>query len=436
VIERASPGQRGGAGAVYLVAFADAAGLGLYLAISAVFLSHAVRLPDREIGFVLGGAGLASLAGTVPVAQFAQRHGLRRSLVMLSLARAAAFGGLACTVNFTTALLAAAAGGLLNRGIAPLIQAVLIADADQATAVARLARLRAVRNAGLAAGGLPAGVAVAIGTQWSYRSVVAGTAVLFVSCALTSRRLPTAAGQPRQSVHRRAVSQLRPVFLVVVALFGALTLATILLGVGLPLWISQDTHAPGWSIGLIQILNTLLVVVLQVRVSKGSEQPRRGRRMMFAGGWLAAAGAATAPLSGLGRGVVPLAAVVLVVLLMTMAELYISAGAMSLALAYTPPTRRTAYLATFNLGFAAATVVGPTLVSAGLGSGRPGWFAWAVAFGLLGSASLAVPVASSPPDKQPPDKQPPDKEPADAHEEGTSRRDRASSPHPYRTASA
>lgn len=413
------------------MAFADAAGLGLYLAISAVFLSHAVRLPDREIGLVLGGAGLASLAGTVPVAQFSQRHGLRRSLVVLSLARAAAFGGLACTVNFTLALLAAAAGGLLNRGIAPLIQAVLITDADQTSAVARLARLRAVRNAGLAAGGLPAGVAVAIGTQWSYRSVVAGAALLFVSCAVVSRRLPAAAGQPRQSARHRGVSQLRPVFLVVVALFGALTLAPILLGVGLPLWITQDTHAPGWSIGLIQILNALLVVVLQVRVSKGSEQPRRGRRMMFAGGWLAAAGAATAPLSGLGRGVEPLAAVVLVVLLMTLAELYISAGAMSLALAYTPPARRTAYLAIFNLGFAMATVVGPTLVSAGLGSGRPGWFAWAVAFGLLGSASLAVPVASSPAHEQPTDRQP-----ADAYEEGTPRRDQASSPHPYRTASA
>ncbi len=421
--EQASYGQPGPAavtGPVYLVAFADAAGLGLYLAISAVFLSRAVRLPDREIGLVLGGAGLASMAGTVPVAQFAQRYGLRRSLVMLSLARAAAFGGLACAGGFTTALLAAAVGGLLNRGIAPLIQAVLIAGADQAAAVARLARLRAVRNAGLAAGGLPAGAAVTIGTQWSYRSVVAGTAVLFVSCAVASRRLP-AAGRSRRPASRHPGSQMSPVFLAIVALFGALTLATILLGVGLPLWITQDTRAPAWSIGLIQILNTLLVVVLQVRVSKGSEQPRRGRRMMFAGGWLAAAGAAAAPLSGLGRGAVPLGAVVLTVLLMTMAELYISAGAMSLALAHTPPARRTTYLATFNLGFAAATVVGPALVSAGLGSGRPGWYAWALAFGLLGSASLAVPVAS---------------QPTDLHQEGTSRRDRTGSPHPHRTASA
>ncbi|GAA1914719.1 MFS transporter [Streptantibioticus ferralitis] len=381
---------------VYAVGLADATGLGMYLAFSAVYLNQAVHLSNSRIGLVLGITGVTSLIGALPIARFAQRHGLRRSLCWLFLARAASFVALACAVNLPTAALAAGLGGLLNRGIGPLVQSVLIGGTDSAGAVAGLARLRALRNAGMAAGALPSGAAVAIGEQWAYRGVMVAAAAVFVVCALVSRGFP-GAGEVKRPVGRRGAGVGRNrVFLLITASYGALTLSAILLGVGLPLWITQSTHAPSWSVGLVQILNTVLVVLLQVRISRGSEDPRRARKMMLAGGLLAAAGSLAAPLTGLGRGVVPLVAVVLTVLLMTGAELYITAGGLSLALAHTPQERRPVYLATFNLGFAATTVIGPTLVSLGLGLGRPGWFAWALLFALLGLAALALPTAPLP----------------------------------------
>ncbi|WP_269859328.1 MFS transporter [Streptomyces sp. RPT161] len=378
---------------IYAVGLADSTGLGMYLAFSAVYLNQAVRMPNDQIGLVLGITGITSLLGALPIARFAQRHGLRRALWWLFLARAASYVALACAVNLPTAALAAGFGGLLNRGIGPLVQSVLITGTDSAGAVAGLARLRALRNAGMAAGALPSGAAVAIGQQWAYRGVMLAAAAVFVGCAVISRGFSDSGEVKRPAARRGAGVGRDRVFLLITASYGALTLSAILLGVGLPLWITQRTHAPSWSVGLVQILNTVLVVLLQVRVSRGSQDPRRARAMMLAGGLLAAAGALAAPLTGFGRGALPLAAVVLTVLLMTGAELYITSGGLSLALAHTPQERRPVYLATFNLGFAAATVVGPTLVSLGLGLGRPGWFAWALLFALLGLACLALPTA-------------------------------------------
>ncbi|MDH6129706.1 MFS transporter [Kitasatospora sp. GP82] len=388
----AAPAPGPGRRRVYAVGLADSTGLGMYLAFSAVYLHNAVHLPNRQIGVALGVAGLASLLGALPVARFAQRYGLRRSLVVLFLIRAASFAALAAAVDLPTAALAAGVGGLLNRGIGPLIQSVLVAGRDSAGAVDGLARLRALRNIGMAAGALPSGAAVAVGTPWAYRAVMLAAAAVFVVCAAVARGF-TGGGEVRQPAGRRGagVSRNRP-FLAVTALFGALTLSAILLGIGLPLWITQNTRAPSWSVGLVQILNTVLVVLLQVRVSRGSEKPRRARRMLLAGGLLAALAAALAPLSGLGGGLSALGVVAAVVLLFTLAELCISAGGTGLALAYTPEGQRPVYLATFNLGFASATVVGPSLVSAGLSLGRPGWFAWAILFVVLGLAALAIPA--------------------------------------------
>ena len=382
---------------IYAIGLADSSGLGMYLAFSAVYLNRAVGMNDHQIGLVLGISGVTSLVGAVPIANLAQRYGLRSSLTWLFLVRAASFAALGCAVDLPTAALAAAFGGLLNRGIGPLIQSALIADSDEAAAVGGLARLRALRNAGMAAGALPAGAATAVGGEWAYRSVLGLAAMVFVGCSVLSRALPVTGEIKRPARRRGAGVGSNRAFLAITALYGALTLSLILLGVGLPLWITQSTHAPRWSVGLVQLVNTALVVLLQVRVSRGAERPRRARSMMAVGALFAAAGAAVAPLSGVGRGsLLPLLVVVLVVLLVTAAELYISSGTMGLALVHIPKAQRSSYLAVFNLGFAVATVIGPTLVSVGLQYGRLGWFAWAAAFAALGAAALCAPLAPGP----------------------------------------
>ncbi|ONI77926.1 hypothetical protein ALI144C_31495 [Actinosynnema sp. ALI-1.44] len=370
---------------------ADAIGLGMYLAVSAVYLNVVVGISNHEIGVVLGVSGAASVLAALPLAVFAQWYGLRRSLIAYFAARGLCYLALACAVDLVTAFLAVGLVGLFSRGTGPLVQAATVAGADSAVAVQALARLRMLRNAGMAAGALPAGAAIAAAEEWAFRSVMVTCALMFLGCALLSKGLPRH-GEIRQPVRGGAGVGRDSQFLFVTAMYGALVLSAILLGVGFPLWIVQRSNAPAWSAGFVHLANTVLVVTLQVRISTGSERPARARSMMMTGGLLAAVAAATMPLSAFGTSAQALAVLVIVVVVMTFAELYISAGSMGLALAHSPEDRRPVYLATYNLGFAVATVVGPPLVGLGLAAGNLGWFGWAVFFAVTGLLARTLPT--------------------------------------------
>ncbi|WP_336053996.1 MFS transporter [Streptomyces sp. CA2R101] len=388
--------RRGTAGGsplrIYAVGLLDATGLGMYLSFAAVYLNQALDLSNSHVALILGTAGVGSLLGAIPVARFADRCGLRRALVILFAARALSYVGLSMAAGLWTAMAAAAFGGLLNRGIGPLVQTALIDGLRHEDAVAPLARLRALRNAGMALGALPTGVAVAVGDELAYRAIMGASATVFVLCAVLSWSLPRAASSGARRLGKPGLVGNGP-FLRVTALYSALILSAILLGTGMALWITQQTDLPHWMVSTNYVLNTVLVVVFQARLARGSESPLTARRMMVAGGLLAAGGAAVASLTGRGDGWPPVALMLLAVVLMTGAEIYVMAGATSLALVHTPQEHRSTYLATFNLGFGVATVVGPSLISISLDHDAAGWLAWAVFLALAAVASLTLPLA-------------------------------------------
>jgi MFS family permease len=381
----------------YATGLTDAVGLGMYLSLSVLFFDKAVELPNSQIGLVLGVAGVTSLLGAMPIARAAERFGTRTVLTVLFLVRAAAFLALAGAHSLVAALLASAVAGILSRGISPLIESGLIARASNEEAVGALARLRSLRNAGMAAGALPSGAAIAIGEAWAYRTVMAVSAALFIACAVVCRTFGDSAhtaaaaeGQPsRGSVLRDRV------FLRITALYGALTMSALVLGLGVPLWVVQETQAPAWTVTLVQVLNTAIVVTLQVRISRGSEELGRARRMMRRGGLLSALAAVVVPLTALGGPAADLALVVAASLLFSLGELYIISGTTGAALLHIPEGRKTGYLAAFNLGFAVTTVIGPPLITGSVGWGGWAWLGWGVYFTLVGLVAMRVPAPAA-----------------------------------------
>ncbi|MER6424915.1 MFS transporter [Streptomyces sp. NPDC001137] len=374
----------------YGVGLCDALGLGMYLSSSVLFLDRAAGLTNQQIGVVLGTSGVASLLGAMPIARAAERFGVRSVLSALFAIRCAAFLALASVASFGQALVAAAVAGVLSRGIGPLIESGLISRVPGDRAVGTLARLRTLRNAGMAAGALPAGAAIAVGEAWAYRAVLVASAVLFLCCAVVCRGFPASAAAPGKPVGRARVLRNRA-FLSITVLYGALTLSALLLGIGMPLWIVQRTQAPPWTVTLIQLLNTAVVVALQVRLSRGSERLARARALMCGGGLLAGTGALVVPLTALGGGGFDLGVVVAAALLLSLGELMITAGTTGAALQHIPEGHRTSHLAALNLGFAVTTVVGPPLISTSVGWDWAGWTGWAVFFATLGVLALRVP---------------------------------------------
>ncbi|GAA4804331.1 MFS transporter [Streptomyces ziwulingensis] len=378
---------------LYAVGLFDAVGLGMYLSLSVLFLDQAAGLTNHQVGVVLGTSGVASLLGAMPIARAAERFGVRTVLGVLFTVRCAAFLALAAIASFGQALLAAAVAGLLSRGIGPLIESGLIRRVPDGQRVGALARMRTLRNAGMAAGALPAGAAIAGGEAWGYRAVLLASAALFLCCAAICRGFPADAVAPVGRAGRSRAGILRNrAFLGITALYGAFTLSALLLGIGLPLWIVQRTQAPVWSVTVVQLLNTAVVVALQVRLSRGSDRLPRARALMCRGGLLAGLGAAVVPLTVLGGRWPDLTVVVAAAALLSLGELLIVAGSTGAALPHIPKGRETAHLAAFNMGFAVTTVVGPPLISAAVGWAWTGWAGWALFFAALGLVALRVPA--------------------------------------------
>jgi hypothetical protein len=157
--------------------------------------------------------------------------------------------------------------------------------------------------------------------------------------------------------------------------------------IGIPLWLVQDTRAPRFLVAPLLITNTVLVVLLQVRATRGTDQLSSAARAFRRGGLFVAAFCLVAAMA---RGLPPLAASLVLVaaaVLQTLGEVLSQAGGWALSYALARDESMGAYQGVFNAGSAAALMLGPVLVTVtALSHGFAGWALLAALFGPAGLA--------------------------------------------------
>jgi hypothetical protein len=146
--------------------------------------------------------------------------------------------------------------------------------------------------------------------------------------------------------------------------------------------------APLWLLSVMFGLNTVAVVILQVRVSRGVSGPESACRYVLYGSILLGAGCVVFSVSGAGdsawvAGVLLLVAVAVQVV----GEMMQAAGSWELSFGLAPDGKHGQYQAFFGNGFTVAEMAGP-LVLTGLIVywGPPGW----IALGALFAAAAAL----------------------------------------------
>jgi hypothetical protein len=161
---------------------------------------------------------------------------------------------------------------------------------------------------------------------------------------------------------------------------------------GLALFISQRTQVPTVMVAVLLIINTVLVALLQVRLSRSADSVTAGARSLLRGGVLIAIGFALIGLADgaprwFGIGVLVTGAVIHVV-----GEMIGSGGQWGLQMGLAPHERQGQYQGFSSLGFSLINIVGPPLVTVlCVHGGRLGW----VAMGgvILASALIAQPLS-------------------------------------------
>ncbi len=375
-----------------LAQLTDSIGLGGFLVCSALYFTRVVDLTATQVGLGLTvGWAVGFLAG-VPLGHLADRRGPRGVAMLLAAGTAAALVLFLLVGSFVPFVVVASVYGAGQCGLTAARQALLAGLVAPAERTRVRAVLQSAINGGIAIGAAGGGLALQFDTGAAYRAVFALDAASLVISALVLVRLPTVAPQPRAAAGGPALAVLRDrPYAIIAALNMVLQLHIPLITLGIPLWIVQRTHAPGWTVAVLLVLNTLSVMLFQVRVARRvTDLPAAARQVRAAGAVLLVACVVFA-LSAAGSSAgVAVAVLLLAAALQALAEMMQAGGSWEISFGLAPPGKHGQYQGFFGSGFTVARMLGPLLVTTLIIHwGTAGWL-------LLGAMFLAAGVATVP----------------------------------------
>lgn len=386
------PGPARTLAAGYLV---DGVGTGLWMATSVLYFTRALGLPVAQVGLGLSVAGLVGLVGSVPLGHLADERGLRRIGVALTLAQAGLMVAFVLLGGFWPFLVVACLFLLAQRGTNAIRNALLGVSVPPDRRLRVRAYTRSTANVGFAVGALLAVPVLHADTRAAYVVAVLANAASFLLAAALLARLPRVPPRRAASGEPRWIALRDRRYLAMTVLSGLLSMHKPVLTIALPLWVSRHTQASTALVSVLLVVNTVLTVLLQVPLSRGADGFAGGARTVRRSGLvLAVACVVLASASGRppGLAVVLLAAGVAV---LTVGELWQSAGGWGLSYDLAPADRHGQYQGVYALGNGIRDTVGPFAVTA-LGVGVGGWLILAAGFAAVGLAMAPVLAALAP----------------------------------------
>ncbi|MEU4715088.1 MFS transporter [Micromonospora purpureochromogenes] len=383
--------EPGPARTLALSTLANTVGRGTWLTVSALFLTRSVGLSVREVGIGLTVTALVSLVASTPMGYLADRHGPRGIQLGALVASGLFTAALVAVRSFPTFLVVGvlmAVADAASRGA----RGALIAGAVPADQRVRTrAWLRAVTNVGISVGAVVAGVGLAADTRAAYVALILLDCVTYLLAAVVLLRLPPVPPVPAPTHGPRLVALRDRPFLAFTVLDGLMSMHFGLLNIALPLWIADHTTAPHWLISACMLVNTVTVVLFQVRASRGTEElPGAARAARRAGVVIAVACALFAASAGVPT---PVAVALLLAgaLVHVVGELWHAAAGWGISFGLAPARAQGQYQGAYGMGMQLGGMVAPVVVtSLAVGWGAPGWLVLGGLFLVLGA--LVPPV--------------------------------------------
>jgi MFS family permease len=263
---------------------ADTVGSGLFMPMTLLYFLAMTDLTLVQIGSAVSLSALATMPGTFVIGSLVDRFGPRKLMLAGNLVQAA---GMLAYLWADSLLAVALWTALLNLGR----QAFWGSFGNVVTAISAPGErelwfgfLQAVRNLGYSIGGVLAGVALQIGTDLAYQTVVVVNAVTFVVAFALLLDVPD---------HRAATPDDAPVegwgtvlrdraYLRLVLGQLGFVAGMMVLNFALPVYVAETIDLPGWVVGAIFTLNTAMVGLGQGLVVRRMTGQLRSRMMGLA----------------------------------------------------------------------------------------------------------------------------------------------------------
>ncbi|MFG2645252.1 MFS transporter [Streptomyces sp. NPDC048370] len=384
------PGGRDGR-RMLLVSIIDKTGTGLWAGCTVLYFTYVSGLGLGQVGLLMTVSGGVGIAGAPLAGRLADRFPLVKVIVGAQLLRGAALLLLLTTDNLLLLTLYSALGALPDRAGSVLIKlyAARIAGPDRAR---YQAIQRTTVNIGWSIGGLGAAAALATGSTRAYGLLLIGNVLTYaVIAALTLRcaeppapsrvaatsaasGAPGAAATPGDREPTPPTSPWRDrTFLGYTATDAVLFLDDTILQVAVPLWIVHATTAPAGLAPLLLVLNTVLVVIFQVPLSRFAATTKAARRLLVPLAGLFLVGTLALAASAAGGTALAVTALVIAVVALTFAEIIHATASWELSVALAPAQAQGAYLGVHGLAHSTQRFAGPLLVTGVMSVGALAW---------------------------------------------------------------
>ena len=402
-------------------------GRGIFLTVTVLYFTFIVGLAPHEVAIVLAAASAAGVVASLAGGWLTDRFSARRLVIGFTAIEGVALIAYVFAGDFVSALVIAVICGAFEQGANSTRSAIIARAFEGEGRVHARAVLRTVTNVAIAAGSGLGALALALGTAEAYRGLIVGAGVLYLLGLFQLVKLParvdapprptaesvvTATGSVDAAATADAAAASRrawrrhspwrdPRYLVFTALSAVFGMQFGVAELGVPLWIARETAAPEVLVALLLILNTVIVVIFQVPLSRGTHDHRVAARVSAIAAWLMAGSCLVyAAAAGLPVGFA-IAVLVIAAIGHAFAEVLSQAGGWGLSFELADPMRAGAYQGVFGMGYSVGALAAPLVVNAtAISHGFAGWAILAVIFLVSGlgtsliarRAATAVPV--------------------------------------------
>lgn len=376
--------------------FVSMVGTAATLSVLVVFLAETKHLGLGSAAALLSVTGLVGVVGAVPVGQLCDHFGARRVSIIAETVRASATVGILVFGGFrmlSIALIARQLAGSGNGTARSTLMGYLVPAEERA---ALRAYQRVVTNIGSVFGALLSALVIAIGDAAALYGVLVFDATTFLFAAYATSRLPEAGRRRHASVF--AIDAVRdPGYLVAGALNAVHSLNAAIISAGIPLWVVYASRLPRWSVSFALVLNTAVVIALQVPLSKYSNSTAGAGRSLSGAGALTAAGCVALAAATPGNVVSAWLMLVVASTLLALGEILGAAAGWTLSYDLAKEHLYGQYQGMWQvLADGSAKAGGPVLVGGVVAAGPVGWTAMAGVFIAAAAATQPVIRWSSP----------------------------------------
>lgn len=349
-------------------------GNGLFMTIEVIYITQIVGLSPFEVSLALGAGGVVSLLFSVPAGMIADRFGAKRVLFAAHIVEAFALLPLIFVRDFWSLLavnIVVWMAGTLGHTATSTVISTMGTGEDR---VSIRAAQRAMANLGIAMGTILAGVALWIDTAEAYETAIFVDFLMFLWAATFIFRLPSIKPTIKKGEPINLIAFKDWRFLAATILNGVVSLHFLIQGIALPLWILHATEVPKWWVSVLFVINTIMVTLLQIRLSRGTgdlmvsvKKFRMGTAYLLLSCLIYAASAnldiwVSALILGVGMVV------------HTLGELYAAAGSWSIGFDLAVEKHMGQYQGVYSLGWGLGGTFGPLYITAMVvGLGVVGW---------------------------------------------------------------